>query len=296
MADDVVKSEGIEASAPGLEGEKWHPSFNAADADVVLCSKDGTSFRVHRHSLCTASGWFSAMFTVPQAASQPSVSDSIRVDENEDVLAGLLKMITGLEAGLGSVDFLESILVAAEKYEMHGPVSIVRAALLNPLLDAAPLALYRITSARGWIQEAKWASARTLTLDLCTPESTAELRRLDGPSVTALMLLHRRRRDGIRDALEDKVAFSAGNATSPACSKCQKGVVPTQWNAVKYSWISRMESTPFGATLTIPDILESKVMAAVDAKCPNCGAVLYTPSSTMERLYEVIAGLPQTVE
>src|SRR6266851_6560510 len=138
------------------KGPRFHPLFSF-DADVVLGSRDGVLFRVPSTTLKMTSAWFRTMFTLPQgsppssrsqsqrdtfantAATGPSTAapaadtEIISLDEDARTLEPLLRMICGLEIStLDTWDAVEPVLYAAEKYEMPGPASIVRALLRTP--------------------------------------------------------------------------------------------------------------------------------------------------------------------
>lgn len=132
-----------------LRREEPHPLFSSPDADVTLGAKDGVLFRVHSFILKTTSGWFRAMYTLPQHSAAPTIvtqlgMDVIYVDEDSKTLEGLLRIICGLPIPrLDSYDTVEPILHAAEKYDMPGPMSVVRALLGTPAFLSDPLSTLR---------------------------------------------------------------------------------------------------------------------------------------------------------
>ncbi|KAL6310216.1 hypothetical protein BKA93DRAFT_953 [Sparassis latifolia] len=274
---------------------KWHPSFCSEDADIILCSNDNTLFRVHSHILKLASGWFRGMFTLPQGSPASAGPDIISLGENEDVIAGLLKMISAMESpALHSIDLVESILLAAEKYDMPGPVSIIRIALSSSFLEASPVRLYGIAYRRGWMREAKLASSRTLTLNLCDPVVAAELSAVDSTAVVQLILLHRRRKDVLKAFLDDAANFAANRTT--VCMNCGSHVGNGQWLALKYSWVARMDYKPFGVALEATDLECEELRAVLEAQCVDCAGFLYEAATTNRNLRIAIAALPQVVE
>ncbi|KAI9440637.1 hypothetical protein H4582DRAFT_1811860, partial [Lactarius indigo] len=99
------------------------PPFDRADADVVLCSSDNVTFRVHEAILSVASPVFETIFSLPQ----PQISTDgsppvINPAENGAVLANLPTAIYPVVPVVprSPSDFVASI-VAAEKYEMAVP-------------------------------------------------------------------------------------------------------------------------------------------------------------------------------
>ena len=190
-------SDSLTTSSPRSE---FHHLFASPEGDIVLGSKDGVLFRVHSYTLKTTSGWFRAMYTLPQRPSdarpelkaEDATPDVIYVDEDSQTLEGLLRMVCGLSIPkLDSYDFIEPILHAAEKYDMPGPMSIIRALLSTPSLMSDPLRLYAVTCRYGWQDEAMMASRATLTLNLHSPENRNTLQKLGTEAPLSLFSLHR---------------------------------------------------------------------------------------------------------
>ncbi|KAH9946682.1 hypothetical protein B0H21DRAFT_742628 [Amylocystis lapponica] len=278
--------------------EKYHPDFDDTSADVVLCTPDHDRFRVHSIMLKLVSGWFRTMFTLPQSAADGSADIVLDVDEPSDVLVGLLTMVNGAGLpSLDSIDLVEGILNAAEKYDMPGPMSIIRKLIISPPLISTPLRVYEIACRLGWIDEAKMASTHTLTMDLCAAEHLDDLSRMHGRDLPRLMSLHRHRRDRLAAGLNNSGIFFAN--TSPGLctrSACRSEVIHSAWGTMKSAWISGAELHPFGVSLTVDDILERGVITVLDATCAGCSAPLYENSETLHRLKTLIDDLPKSVE
>jgi hypothetical protein len=132
----------------------------------VLSSRDGVLYSVPSMTLKMTSAWFRTMFTLPQGSppsssrsqisTQQTAADSdteiIGLDEDASTLEALFRMICGLEIPtldmwdavepvLYTWDAVEPVLYTAEKYDMLGPASIVRALLRTPTFVDAPLRL-----------------------------------------------------------------------------------------------------------------------------------------------------------
>ncbi|KAH9946683.1 hypothetical protein B0H21DRAFT_891872 [Amylocystis lapponica] len=277
--------------------EKYHPDFDDTSADVVLCTPDHDRFRVHSIMLKLVSGWFRTMFTLPQSAADGSADIVLDVDELSKVLAGLLTMVNGAALpSLDSIDLVEGILNAAEKYDMPGPMSIIRKLIISPPLISTPLRVYGISCRFGWVEEAKIASTHTLTMDLCAAEHLDDLGRMHGRDLARLMLLHRHRRDRLAAGLNDSDVFSANKPPGP-CGTCVKSqVVHSSWGTMKGAWINGAESCPFDASLTIDDLLKRSVIDVLEATCTGCSAPLYKISPTLSRLKTLVDDLPKSVE
>lgn len=276
----------------------YHPSFTTSDGDVVLGSKDGILFRVHSFTLKTTSGWFRAMYTLPQHTTTPSDQppEVIFVDEDSATLEGLLRMVCGLNIPkLDSYDIIEPILHAAEKYDMPGPMSIVRALLSTPPLLSDPLRLYAITCRYGWHEEAMMASRETLTLNLHSPEHRPTLQKLGTDALLNLFALHHTRRETLRRRLDDPPFVNDTGDTS--CSNCGSIVDYHTWRELKYVIIMEMDARPLGDTVCSPGLLEwPTARACWSAKCLNCDRVLYDKTLTMRVIRECIEQLPTTIE
>ncbi|KAI0661185.1 hypothetical protein C8Q70DRAFT_1052292 [Cubamyces menziesii] len=290
--EDHLKSE-QEHSNGGL-----HPLFSSEDGDIVLGSKDRVLFRVHSYTLKTTSGWFRAMYSLPQRSA--TVTDvppeTIFVDEDSATLEGLLRMVCGLPVPrLDSYDIIEPILHAAEKYDMPGPMSIVRALVMTPPLLAEPLRLYAIACRYGWQDEAMLASRYTLTLNLHAPEFRSTLQKLSTDALLNLFQLHRTRREALRKRLDDPPFVNDNGDTS--CSNCGSLVDYHTWRELKYVIIMEMDARPLGDTVVNPGLLEwPAARACWAAKCINCDRVLYDKTLTMRVIRECIEQLPTTID
>ena len=72
----------------------------------------------------------SSCFSSSQSSSANQI---IHLDESADTVEALLRMISGVPIpSLTSYDAIEPILYAAEKYDMPGPLSIIRMVLMTP--------------------------------------------------------------------------------------------------------------------------------------------------------------------
>lgn len=181
-----------------IASDAFHPLFSSPEADVVLAAKGSTKFfRVHSFVLKTASGFFRAMFSLPQRTSKTGYSDDvIYLDETEDTLETLLCMISGLPVNIvQSYEAIDNLIDAVEKYDMPGPLSIIRLLIMTPTLLDEPFRLFSVACRFGWEDEAKRASTQTLAYNLYDPEVREHLRRLPTGSLLSLFELHRARRE-----------------------------------------------------------------------------------------------------
>lgn len=190
-----------------------HHLFADPDGDTVLGAKGGTTFfRVHSFTLKTSSAFFRTMFSLPQK-STTGLGGVLYLDEDADTLECLLRMICGLPLlPVENYDLVDSLLDAIEKYDMPGPLSIIRLLVMTPPLLDQPFRLYAVACRFGWeagnsfvpnwvafcswlCVEAKYASTQTLSCDLHDPKRRPFLQKLSTEALLNLFQLHHSRRE-----------------------------------------------------------------------------------------------------
>jgi hypothetical protein len=204
-----------------LTPRTYDPAFADDEANIVLQSSDGICYRIPSYTLRTTSGFFRDMMTLSQHNTAAPVkgqdSDVIVLGETSKVFGTLLRMIGGLTVPRwGSIDELEDVLVAAEKYDMPGPVATIRLIITTPAFLSQPLKLYAIAARYGWEDEAKAASKGTLSLSIYDEEHSDVLERIPTSYLLRLFRLHR----GRRDEFQRLVSLSNGNLGIPRCNNC----------------------------------------------------------------------------
>ncbi|KAF8256611.1 hypothetical protein EI94DRAFT_1764680 [Lactarius quietus] len=297
------------------EAPKYHPLFTF-DSDVVLCSRDGILFRVPSTTLKMTSSWFRAMFTLPQGASPstarapsrlssltpPAESEVIALDEDARTLEPLLRMACGLEIStLDTWDAVEPVLYAAEKYDMPGPASIVRALLRTPVFADAPLRLYAAACHFGWTDDARAASTRSLVLDLHGPTHRAALLRLRTADLLALFELHHNRRTQFRARLAESPFLTdaqLSDATASRCPRCRDSISYAEWRELKHVMFYELERRPAGDTVLTGLEEWPSAQACWTARCkkPSCGSSVYDKVSSTKAIKDVLDSLPDAVE
>lgn len=299
------------------EGPKYHPMF-PFESDVVLCSRDGILFRVPSTTLKMTSSWFRAMFTLPQSAppsvsatplsrtrslpAPPVESEVIALDEESRTLEPLLRMACGLEiASLDTWDAVEPVLYAAEKYDMPGPASIVRALLRTPAFADAPLRLYAAACHFGWSDDARAASTRSLLLDLYAPAHRAALLRLRTADLLALFELHHTRRAQFRARLAEHPFLTdaqLSDANAARCSRCRDPISYAEWRELKHAMLYELERRPAGDTVLTG--LEEWPLAqacwAARCKKAHCVSPVYDKVSSTKAIKDVLDSLPSAIE
>ncbi|KIP10948.1 hypothetical protein PHLGIDRAFT_100535 [Phlebiopsis gigantea 11061_1 CR5-6] len=291
----------VAAVAAAAEDEKpapvFHELFNSPDADSVLGSKDGVLFRVHSFVLKTTSGWFRAMFSLPQKSQTPDDPAVIAyLDEDAATLEALLRCVCGLPIPrLDSYDTIEALLFAAEKYDMPGPPSIVRAMVSTPTLLADPLRLFVLACRYGWEDVVQLASAQTLSLSIYDKKYTASLEKLSSRSLLKLGALHRGRRDALEARLNEP-PFVPDHGDS-SCSHCGASVDYHTWRALKSKIFKEMDARPLGDMVVEPGMtLWDEAQSCWSAKCSNCHRVLYDKMETQRVIRECMQQLPTTLD
>lgn len=228
----------------------------------------------------------------------PSIADPevIHLDEDSSTLELLFCMISGLPIQpLMSFDTVDALLFASEKYDMPGPMSLVRIAVLTPPLADQPLRLYAAASRCGWTEEAKVASQRTLAMDLWQDENWEMLAKVDVRFALALLKLHRSRKECLRKKL-DEHPFVNANPLS-YCSKCRRQTDHHAWRELKHKIIAEMDIRPLGDTILDEGLMEwPEAKACWEAKCPHvdCAIVQYDKVETIRLIKECIDDLPKT--
>ncbi|KAI0651781.1 hypothetical protein C8Q79DRAFT_57763 [Trametes meyenii] len=278
-----------------------HPEFCLTDTDIVLESADDVTFRVCSELLCRASPWFRTMLALPQG-SPDTEPDPIRMNEPSNVLADLLHIISGTELPpLDDADRIESLLAAADKYEVTMTLSVARLALSSRHLSIPAIRLFGIACGMSWEKEAQDAAARTLTISLLSPEAQTELAALAPAHRDKLLNLHRRRREELLAGLDHRDAFYANmlggpcNAGDPSNS-CTAPLDHSSWWALKYALLKRWDERPFGEGLDEGFYGLQEVWDMSVARCLKCERKIYGMESTVKNLNALVRGLPRTIQ
>ena len=162
--------------------------FCADDADVVIRASGTLDFRVHKAILSFVSPFFKDMFTLPQPPSTtPKALPLVDVQESANTWENILRTIYPVpNPTINNLGDLQSLLLAAKKYEMQFVTDSHKKALENRLLiQRVPLHLYAIACVCGIDDQAKFVAKNA---DLLTVVRTAQN---EGPD--ALTLAYYRR-------------------------------------------------------------------------------------------------------
>jgi hypothetical protein len=290
MQRDVAANEPTKQQ-PSL---KFHPDFSSEEADVILASKDSAlHFRVHSFTLKSTSAFFQTMFTLPQN-SNGGQSDIIYLHEDAEVLEPLLRMACGLPySDITSLDLLESVIYAAEKYEMPGPMSTLRVLLSSPTLPEDPIRLYAIARKHDWLDVAKILSTRTLTLNIWDDAHKSALKTASSDALLDLFMLHRSRKESLREMLNNPPFVSGDSAT---CIQCNGIIDYSSWRDLKNKMLLEIEERPKGDTVLDPGIsIWPEAIVCWKASCVGCNRLLYDKVETIRVVRDCIDSLRDTI-
>jgi hypothetical protein len=142
--------------------------FRADNADVVIRAADALDFRVHKVILSLVSPFFKTMFTIPQPPTDtPGTLPHIDVSESAKTWEKILRTIYLMPIFVNNLDDLESLLLAATKYEMEFVINSHKKKIENRrFVQLEPLRLYALACTCGCDNQAKYVakSAELLTV------------------------------------------------------------------------------------------------------------------------------------
>jgi len=231
-----------------VQSRSYDPAFVEDDANIVLQSSDGIYYRVSSYTLRTTSGFFRGMMTLPAPSNDQNTDDVIVLGETSKVLGTLLRMIGGLAfVRWESIDELEEILAAAEKYDMPGPIATIEVNLTTSIFLEQPLRLYAIAARYGLEEAAKVASKGTLSLSIHDEEHIPILERIPVSYVLRLFRLHQKRKDEFQKLVKQNKTL--GVAT---CSQCGRNFGHGALKGITYfaqCMVSKVDLQPAGNEL-----------------------------------------------
>ena len=193
---------------------QYHPDFSSADGrvdlTVILVSREKMLFCVNESVLRASSSVFDTILSLPQPTEDtPSDLFIDNLDESATTLEGLLRMITGRELPpLDTIEAIEPLVLAAHKWKMSGPLSILKMILVRDTTFAQnnPIRVYSLGCRLKWgalvTSGAKYSCNYHIYYHQVI-ESVLET--MDPADLLRLVRFHRRRRDCMR-------AYFDGNA------------------------------------------------------------------------------------
>jgi hypothetical protein len=201
-------------------------------------------------------------------------------------------MICGLEIStLDTWDAVEPVLYAAEKYEMPGPASIVRALLRTPAFSDEPLRLYAAACHFGWAEDARTASTRSLSVNLYDAKHRPALLRLRTVDLLALFELHHERRKQFRQRIaESPFLTDAQLADVARCSRCRDSISYVEWRELRNVMFAELETCPAGDTVLAGLEVWPAAQACWAAKCKKvtCLSPVYDKTLSSKAIKDVL--------
>jgi hypothetical protein len=289
----------------------FHPDFSHDDGDIILCSKDDKRFRTYKTSLSQASAFFLATLSLPQSPVAGSggtvTADFVALDEDGDTLEGILRMICGRAVPkLDTLDVIEPLLHAAEKYDMPGPISIIREAVSGkPALD--PFRVYALSRRYGWQEQADVASTRTLAYNISDEAVIDKISKItDTDAFSKLLRLHCRRKQSFRQFIWASVTLfqrlitpTSNEGSLSYCNQSHESVTSSFESELKWKATDTMERRPLADELCTPQFYKDNVASAIP-NCAYCGRKVGTVETTKlaeaeQEISEFIRSLPSTI-
>jgi hypothetical protein len=204
-------------------------------------------------------------------------------------------MINGFGVGkLELVEAVEEILHAAKKYDMPGPISIIRSAITLPFFLDKPLWLYATAAHFDWEDELKLASKHTLSLSIVDPANEPKLAKIPSYYLVKLYNFHLRRISEFKRLLDSSGAWTRRNGK--IICRCGTFADPDIWNNVKMALVREMERRPAGDTLMGLDMESLPVMQVCwRAACEGCKTPLFSRVSAVRAVRGILNQLPDTI-
>jgi len=156
---DADNGEGIGDKTKQLmeQTEGYHLDFSQElpelDGAVILVSSDRLRFKVNANALRSASEVFRTTLSLPQAGEPSPEAVMENLGEEGSTIAGILSIITSQELpSLKTIDEIEPLLWAADKWDMPGPLSLFRLLLIRDpsFTREYPIRLYKIGAQMDW--------------------------------------------------------------------------------------------------------------------------------------------------
>ena len=161
-------------------------------------------FCVSGSVLRASSSVFDTILSLPQPMGDtPSDPFIDNLDEDATTLEGLLRMITGREIPpLDTIEAIEPLVLAAYKWEMPGPLSILKMRLIRDTTFAQnhPIRLYSLGCRLKWGALVTLGAKYSCNNDIYYPqlEGRSVSETMDPGDLLRLVRFHRRRRDCMR--------------------------------------------------------------------------------------------------
>lgn len=307
-------------SSPSLP-QQIHKHFAIEDADIHLISRDSVIFQIHSSTLGLVSTFFDPFLSIPQPSSSQDEVQTIHLDESAAILELLLGIACGLSAGhecvyRASLDLIEDVLRAADKYEIHAAVVFFRKVFTTAVANEGfpnnsytdPLRLYVICRRYEWFEESERAFQRTLDIDILSERYTESMRRLNPSDLVDMIMLRKKCKDEMRTQLEDPNEFgfvmSITNFPMWTCTMCfsRYATLPVlmAWRDIRDRVLEEIERCPSGASLAL-DRHGSPIHPLLRTllgcwSCRKCGKAFYEIGRVLQGLQRAVKGCEQIAD
>ncbi|KAI0744119.1 hypothetical protein C8Q80DRAFT_879994 [Daedaleopsis nitida] len=295
-------------------------ALSFADADIILRSSDGSTFRVHKLVLKIASAGFAGMFTLPDATT--GALPVVDLTEDAASLEKLLRRCYPVaRPPLTTLADILTVLAAAEKYCMGHVVSMLEPDLFGLLRSGglAPLRAYALAFLHKLPQLAREA-ARLLIRDpnyLHHPYNMpAELKDIPASAVYALTTYHTQCVAAAHWAVDDRQWMlrlcdydsidieksTSGPSSLWAWLQCpESNSTPAHPMRTDLSYIPdvsglrewwytynrrakmRLDAAPIGDAVTSPSLIHSVVSDVGVASCTSCSSLAWRDLAAYSR-------------
>lgn len=279
-----------------------HKDFVDANADVTLISRDSVAFDVASSYLSRTSDWFRAMFELPASPKAAKQSTwRIQLDEDALTLEILLKIALGLAPQLERLDTLNAIdrvLLAAEKYDMPAAREFVGFKLRDPVKEDQLLRLYAIATHHGFKETATEAFNRLLTTRIAYDSCAT----VPGPALARLVAARQRRvayfTPEFRATDDDERLIHELNSHQATCEMCNCAADPslyTDWHAFQALMIALYVDEPCVTTILYRPDANTALHRVLKARCPSqtCSARVIEWGGFRIDLAECEASVPE---
>jgi hypothetical protein len=200
------------------------PDFCTDDADVVIRAAGSLDFRAHKLILSFVSPIFKDMFTLPQPP--PATPDSlphVDVQDSPDVWQNILRTIYPILSNpkIDTLDDLESLLLAAQAYEMQFVIETHKGALKHrEFIEKDPLRLYAIACMCGFEDQATYVARNAELLTVTSHLNPSDLKGLTLGAYSRLVSFLAKRDNKWYETLEEvSVPWCDGYCSSASDSE-----------------------------------------------------------------------------
>ncbi|KAJ3755562.1 hypothetical protein EV360DRAFT_49521 [Lentinula raphanica] len=300
----------------GQQCWQYHPSFDSPAADVVLCASDDVMYRVPSYTLRTTSGFFRAMFTLPQPNSSLYRIDTPLHEWGCLSTPSSSAQSKSQESSYSCFDTISRLLNLVESWDAPGPLSYLRLGLRNPeLVKRDPFKVFSIASHFGWEYERNWAAQHSLMIDSMSFDSDTDIRHtlecMSSRDLLYLLKLRYKRKEEFEALLDDPDRFSIGNAEEIVCPRCYEALVDNgTWRALKEAMVIELERRPLGDSILGCNVAgmggdcssggiltwpEADACFKATCRTKGCGSVNYDERTTLKLIQSCIDDLPWDV-